>query len=34
MIPKHDNQCVKIENDYVVNSNPFNILKNLKKNHR
>ena len=30
MIPKHDHQCKKIENDYVINSNPFNILKNLK----
>ena len=31
MIPKHDHQCKKIKNDYVINSNPFNILKNLKK---
>jgi len=31
MIPKHDHQCKTIENDYVINSNPFNILKNLKK---
>jgi len=34
MIPKHNHQCKKIENDYVINSNPFNILKNLKKKHR
>jgi len=31
MIPKHSHQCKKIENDYVINSNPFNILKSLKK---
>jgi len=31
MIPKHDYQCKKIVNDYMINSNPFNILKNLKK---
>jgi len=34
MIPKHNHECKKIENDYVTNSNPFNILKNLKKEHR
>ena len=31
MIPKHVHQCKKIENDYEINSNPFNILKSLKK---
>jgi uncharacterized protein len=31
MIPKHDHQCKKIENNYEINSNPFNILKSLKK---
>ena len=31
MIPKHVHQCKKIENDYEINSNPFNVLKSLKK---
>ena len=34
MIPKHDHQCKKIKNNYVMNSNPFSILENLKKKHR
>jgi len=34
MIPKHDHQCKKIKNNYVINSNPFSILENLKKKHR